>query len=139
MWLDNLNEMKKRTNTRTKALAEELHRSERTVGRMLSGETSIDMNELQKMVAFMGGKLEDIFDGSDFKVPVPETEALKKQIEELTDSLDKMTATNTLLNAEIGVLKDKIAVLTAENDILQLKLTHKEEMLALHKYYMDKK
>ena len=37
--------------------------------------------------------------------------------------------------AEKAVQDAKIVTLTAENDILRMKLEHKEELLALHNYY----
>ena len=131
MWLDKLNEMKKTTNTRTKTLADAIHRSERTVGRMLSGESSIDMTDLQTMVSVMGGILDDIFDGSDMKLPRPEVETLKKEIESLQDEI-------SILLAEVTALKDKNCKLDSENDRLRLNLAHKEELLALHTYYMSR-
>jgi regulator of replication initiation timing len=87
------------------------------------------MTELQTMVAYMGGSLDDILDGSDFKLPRPEIVALKKDIEVLSEE-------NAILQAEIAVLKDKIVALDAENDRLRLTLEHKDDLLSLHKYYM---
>mgnify|MGYP003294790945 CR=1 FL=1 len=131
MWLDKLNAMKKNTNTRTKSLADAVHRSERTVGRMLAGEAGIDMSELQIMVSVMGGTLDDIFDGSDMRLPRPEVDTLKKEIEALTEE-------NGILKAEIAMLRDKTTALNTENDKLRLTLAHKEELLALHSYYMNR-
>ena len=131
MWLDKLNAMKKSTDTKTKTLADAIHRSERTVGRMLSGESSIDMTDLQTMVSVMGGTLDDIFDGSDMRLPRPEVETLKKQIEALTEEIG-------ILKAENAMLRDKNTALDTENDKLRLNLAHKEELLALHSYYMGR-
>ena len=127
-YLNKLNEMKKRTNTRTKTLADAVHRSERTVGRMLAGEAGIDMSELQTMVSVMGGTLDDIFDGSDMRLPRPEVETLKKQIEALTEE-------NARLAAENGDLRAKVSALDRENEKLLLTLAHKEELLVLHAHY----
>lgn len=127
-YLNKLNEMKKRTNTRTKTLADAIHCSERTVGRMLSGEAGIDMSELQTMVSVMGGTLDDIFDGSDMRLPRPEVETLKKQIEALTEE-------NARLAAENGDLRAKVSSLDRENEKLLLTLAHKEELLVLHAHY----
>lgn len=127
-YLNKLNEMKKRTNTRTKTLADAIHCSERTVGRMLSGEAGIDMSELQTMVSVMGGTLDDIFDGSDMRLPRPEVETLKKQIEVLTEE-------NARLTAENGELRAKVSALDRENEKILLTLAHKEELLVLHAHY----
>ena len=131
MYLDKLNAMKKATNTRTKTLADAIHLSERTVARMLAGEASIDMTELQAMVSVMGGTLDDIFDGSDMRLPRPEVETLKKQIEALTEEI-------AVLKAENAVLRDKTCSLDRECDKLRLTLSHKDELLALHSYYMKR-
>ena len=139
MWLDKLNAMKKTTGTKTKTLADAIHRSERTVGRMLAGEAGIDMSELQVMVSVMGGTLDDIFDGSDMRLPRPEVEALKKEIADLTSKIEELTACENLLKAENDVLKAKVAALTSETDVLRLTLAHKEEIIALHNYYMGRK
>ena len=127
-YLNKLNEMKKRRNTRTKTLADAVHCSERTVGRMLSGEAGIDMSELQTMVSVMGGTLDDIFDGSDMRLPRPEVETLKKQIEVLTEE-------NARLTAENGELRAKVSALDRENEKILLTLAHKEELLVLHAHY----
>lgn len=127
-YLNKLNEMKKRTNTRTKTLADAVHRSERTVGRMLAGEAGIDMSELQTMVSVMGGTLDDIFDGSDMRLPRPEVDTLKKQIEALTEE-------NARLAAENGDLRAQVSALDRENEKLLLTLAHKEELLVLHAHY----
>jgi predicted RNase H-like nuclease (RuvC/YqgF family) len=77
----------------------------------------------------MGGTLDDIFDGSDMRLPRPEVETLKKQIESLTEEIG-------ILKAENAMLRDKNTALDTENDKLRLTLAHKEELLALHSYYM---
>lgn len=135
MWLDKLRELRKMSGKTNKYLAEQMHRSERTIGRFFSGEADLGIDELQKMVDLMGGSLEDILNESNFKLPTPEIEALKKENTSLTMAIEEMTAKETLINAEITVLKDKIVSLTAENDLLRLKLEHKEEIIALHNYY----
>ena len=128
MWLDKLNAMKKSTNTRTKTLADAIHRSERTVGRMLAGEAGIDMSELQTMVSVMGGTLDDIFDGSDMLLPRPEVETLKKQIEALTEENARLTSENADLRAQVSALD-------RENEKILLTWAHKEELLVLHAHY----
>lgn len=132
MWLDKLNAMKKSTNTRTKTLADAIHRSERTVGRMLAGEAGIDMSELQTMVSVMGGTLDDIFDGSDMRLPRPEVAALKAEIEALTEEIG-------ILKAENAMFRDKNTALDLENAKLRLILAHKEEVISIHSYYMGLK
>ena len=136
MWLDKLNAMKKATNTRTKTLAEGMHLSERTIARMLSGETSIDIDQAKEMVAIMGGSLEEIFDGSDFKIPHPETDALQKEIESLKEKIEVLKLAEAAARAEAAAFKEKAAGLDTENDRLRIELKHKEEIITIHTFYM---
>lgn len=135
MWLDKLKELRKKSGVTNKYLAENMHRSERTIGRFFSGEADLGIDELQKMVALMGGSLDDVLDESDFKLPTPEVEALKKEIASLSTTIEEMKANEMLLQAEIAVLKDKIVSLTAENDILRIKLEYEQKITSLHNYY----
>lgn len=135
MWLDKVRDLKKQTNTPTKYIAEKTHRSERTVSRFFAGETDLGIDFLREVVLLMGGSLDDVLSESDFKMPTPEVEALKNENASLATTIEGMTAETALLNAEIAVLKDKIVSLTAENDLLRLKLEHKEEIIAIHNYY----
>lgn len=135
MWLDKVKELQKKTGTTKKYLAENMHRSERTIARFLSGEADIGIDDLQKMVALMGGSLDDILDESDFKLPTPEVEALKRENAALSTTIEEMKANEMLLQAEIAVLKDKIVSLTAENDILRIKLEYEQKITSLHNYY----
>lgn len=136
MWLDKLNSMKKATNTRTKTLAEGMHLSERTIARMLSGETGIDIDQAKDMVAIMGGSLEEIFDGSDFKIPHPETDVLQKEIESLKEKIEVLRLAEAAARAEAAAFKEKAAGLDAENDRLRIELAHKEEIITIHTFYM---
>jgi transcriptional regulator with XRE-family HTH domain len=135
MWLDKLRELRKKSGKTNKYLAEQMHRSERTIGRFFSGEADLGIDELQKMVDLMGGKLEDILDESDFKLPTPEVETLKKEIASLITTIEEMTAKETLLNAEIAAKEKQIVRLTAENDILRIKLEYEQKIANLHDYY----
>lgn len=134
--LENLNNLKKTTNTRTKTLADALHRSERTVSRMLSGASDIDITDLQIMASVMGVTLEDIFDGSDITLPRPEVVALENRIKELEAEIEAMSLAETAMRTEMTALKDKICTLDAENDKLRIALAHKDEIITLHSTYM---
>lgn len=136
MWLEKLNAMKKATGTRTKTLAEGMHMSDRTVSRMLSGETSIDIDQAIQMVNIMGGSLEELFDGSDFKIPHPETDALQKEIESLKEKIEVLKLAEAAARAEAAAFKEKAASLDAENDKLRIELKHKEEIITIHTFYM---
>ena len=135
MWLDKVKELKKKTGTTSKYIAEKTHRSERTISRFFAGEATLGIDDVREIVLLMGGSLDDILDESDFRMPTPEIEALKKENASLSATIEEMTANGVILKAEISVLKNKISSLSAENELLLLKLQHKEEIIAIHNYY----
>ena len=129
MWLDNLKELKAKTGMSSKQIAEKTNLPERTVSRIFSGDTDNPyVDTLRRIVAVLGGSLDDIFAESKTVVAGQEIVALQADVE-------RLTAENGLLSVENSVLKDKVATLTAESDLLRLKLEHKEEIIALHNYY----
>jgi hypothetical protein len=47
MWLDKVRELKRTTNTTNKFLAEQTHRSERTMARFFAGEKEFGIDEVR--------------------------------------------------------------------------------------------
>lgn len=129
MWLDNLKELKKKTGMSSKQIAEKTNLPERTVSRIFSGDTDNPyVDTLRRIVAVLGGSLDDLFAESKIVVGSHDLATLQTEV-------DRLTAENTMLNAENVVLKDKNISLNAENDLLRMKLEHKEEIISLHNYY----
>jgi transcriptional regulator with XRE-family HTH domain len=129
MWLDNLKELKKKTGMSAKQIAEKTSLPERTVARILSGDTDNPyVDTLHRIVTVLGGSLDDIL--ADTKVVVA-TESLV----EVKENANVIEAERDLITAENAILKDKVAALTAENDMLKMQLKHKEEIISLHNYY----
>ena len=129
MWLDNLKELKKKTGMSSKQIAEKTSLPERTVVRIFSGDTDNPyVDTLHRIVTVLGGSLDDIL--ADTKVVVA-TESLV----EVKENANVIEAERDLITAENAILKDKVATLTAENDMLKMQLKHKEEIIALHNYY----
>lgn len=129
MWLDNLKNLKKQSGMSAKQIAEKTNLPERTVSRIFSGDTANPlMDTLRRIVAVLGGSLDDIF--AESKVRVTNTDLVTLQAE-----YDKLAAEASDLRAENVSLKDKNATLKAELDRLRLTLEHKEEIIALHNYY----
>jgi len=129
MWLDNLKELKKKSAMSSKQIAELTNLPERTVIRIFSGDTDNPyVDTLHRIVTVLGGSLDDIL--ADTKVVVA-TESLVK----VKENVEVVTAERDLITAEYAILKDKVASLTAENDMLKMQLKHKEEIIALHNYY----
>lgn len=129
MWLDNLKELKKAKGMSAKQIAEKTNLPERTVTRIFSGDTDNPyVDTLHRIVSVLGGSLDDIL--ADTKVVVGE-----KTLATLQEDVEVVTAERDLLTAENAILKDKVAALTAENEMLKMQLNHKEEIIALHNYY----
>lgn len=133
MWLDNIKELKKKKGMTAKQIAEATRLPERTVTRIFSGDTPNPyVDTLHRIVSVLGGSLDDIL--ADTKVVVGEASLI-----ELKENVDVATAERDLVTAENAILKDKVATLTAENDLLKMQLKHKEEIIALHNYYIKLK
>ncbi len=129
MWLDNLKELKRIKGMSSKQIAEATNLPERTVVRIFSGDTDNPyVDTLRRIVAVLDGSLDDLFAESKIVVGTKDLVALQAEV-------DRLNAENGMLNTENVILKDKIVTLNAENDLLRLKLEHKEEIIALHNYY----
>ncbi len=112
-----------------KQIAEKTNLPERTVTRIFAGDTDNPyVDTLHRIVTVLGGSLDDIL--ADTKVVVGE-----KNLATLQENVDVITAERDLIIAENAMLKEKVTALTSENEILKMKLLHKEELLALHNYY----
>lgn len=129
MWLDNLKELKKAKGMTSKAIAEKTNLPERTVSRIFSGDTPNPyVDTLYRIVAVLDGSLDDVL--ADSKTVVGNA-----NLATLQTDVDRLSSELALAQAELAVLKDKVVNLTAENDLLRLKLEHKEEIIAIHNYY----
>lgn len=129
MWLDNLKELKKKKGMSSKQIAEQTNLPERTITRIFSGETDAPrVDTLRRIVVVLGASLDDIFAESCSVVANTDQIVLQNEV-------DRLTGEVALLQAEIAVLKDKNASLSAENDLLRLKLEYEEKIVALHNFY----
>lgn len=129
MWLDNLKELKKNTNLSSKQIAEKTKLPERTVNRILAGETDHPrVDTLHLIVTALGGSLNDIF--ADTNVVVA-TETLV----EVKEAVEVVEAERDLVLAELEMLRAKTTAQEAEIMLLKERLQHKEEIIALHNYY----
>lgn len=137
MWLDNLKELKKEKGMTNKHIAEEANLPERTVTRIFSGDTDNPyVDTLNRIVAVLGGSLDDILADSKTVVGSKNLVVLQEEVDTLKAELERVTAELGLSNAETALLKDKVDTLAKENELLRMKLEHKEEIISLHNYYM---
>jgi transcriptional regulator with XRE-family HTH domain len=129
MWLDNLKDLKKQSGMSAKQIAEKTNLPERTVSRIFSGDTDNPyMDTLRRIVAVLGGSLDDLF--AESKMVVANTDLIALQAE-----YDQLKAEFANLQDENVSLKDKNVALEIELDRLRLTLAHKEEIISLHNYY----
>ena len=129
MWLENLQELKKKTGMTVKQIAEKTNLPERTINRIFSGETDHPYADtLDIIVKALGYDLGDIF--ADTGVII----ATEKLVE-IKDSVDVVEAERDLTLVENDMLKAKVTALTTENELLKKDLQHKDEVLALQNYY----
>ena len=137
MWLDNLKELKRRSgmsvreiSEKTKELSENCTDGslvlvpEKTIESILAGVVKCPrFNTILPIVYALGGSIDEIFAESGAVVGDKKFSALQEERDALASDL-------ALARAEIDVLKNTGAALKAENDLLQLKLSHKEEIIA---------
>ena len=136
MWLDNLKELKKEKNMSTKQLAERANLPEKTVIRILSGKTlNPYLDTLDRLAVGLGCTIGDIIAGTNAVIGTANLSTLQDDITTITKEKETIAAERDLVCAENNILKDKVTTLTAEIELLKMKLMHKEELLALHNYY----
>ena len=89
------------------------------------------MDYLIKIVRALDGSLDDIF---------ADTQAVvgRSNLADLQAENEKLKVELATISAEHTVLKDKVGTLTSEIEKLRLTLDHKDEIIALHNYYISK-
>ena len=123
MWLEKIIETKKSKNITSKMMSEKTQIPVETITRILHGKTEFPrIDTVLELGASVGLTPWELFAESTFII------GDKAEVDRLNTEL-------AIAQAEIAVLKDKVAVLSNENDILKLKLEHKEEIISLHNYY----
>lgn len=134
MWLENLRDLRKaKGNPPYKQIAVKVGVPERTVTRIFSGETrSPSVETLRLIVNALGGSLDDVLAETKAVVGGADHAELQAEVERLNGEVER-------LNGVVAVYAKDVEDLVAENNILRLKLEHKEELLAVHNYYIKQK
>jgi predicted transcriptional regulator len=124
MWLDNLKELKAKTTMTTRQIAEKANLPEKTVIRILQGTTSDPrVDTVRRMVAAMGGSLDDIFAESGAIIGDQKLASLQEELCQVSVELSGV-------KSELAVVKNTNAALMAEVELLRQQLNHKDELLA---------
>ena len=133
MWLDNLKELKKKTGMSTRQIAEKTTIPERTINRILAGESDHPYADtLDLIVKAMGYDLGDIFSDTNVVVATDELTGIK-------ETVNVVAAERDLVAVENEMLKIKVTALEQELTLLKKEIQHKDELLAVHNYYIKLK
>ena len=140
MWLEILIEAREKLGYSYKYIAEQSKTSEKTVTRLFSGSTKAPpIDTVHRIASVLNIAPEDLFADSRSVVGGKHYIDLQEENEALTKDVEKLNTELALVSAENAILKDKVVTLSAENELLRLKIEHKEEIIALHNYYINRK
>jgi transcriptional regulator with XRE-family HTH domain len=138
MWRERIIEAKKAQGISPKTMSERTggHLPEKTIIRILNGGTEFPrIDTILELGQSVGLSAYEIFAETNSVISDLDMGRLQVQLE--AQQADKEAIIEELedLQEEIALLRDKVLTLSAENDILKLKLEHKEEIIAIHNYY----
>ena len=130
MWLENLKDLKKKTEMSAKQISDKSRLPERTVARIFSGETDHPRIDTLGLIAdAMGVTLRDIFADTNVIVATETLTEVKEVAEIVEAERDEVAIKNEMLEA-------KVTALTMEIELLKSQLQHKDELLSVHKQYL---
>lgn len=102
MWLDNLKELKKKTGMSAKQISEKTNLPERTVSRILAGETDHPYADtLDLIVKALGYDLGDIFADTKVIVATDELVDIKETVDVVEAERDLIIVENEMLKARM--------------------------------------
>lgn len=136
MWLDNLKELKKEKNLSCKRLAELSNLPEKTVNRILSGQTANPyLDTLDRLAIALDSTIGDILAGTKAVVGDTSLAEMQAKIDELTAKNEELTAQLELVTKDYAIQIEKVNVLNKDLELTNLKLMYTEKLLATHDYY----
>lgn len=123
MWRDRILEAKREKGVKTKTMAEVAMMTEKSVTRILAGETQNPyVDNVIALGAAVGLTPFEIFDETGLVVGSLDLATLQAEVDRLTAELEALTA-------EVVTLRCESTALATEKDLLKLKLEHKEELV----------
>ena len=130
MWLERIKEAKAAKGITTKEMADHMRLPKETITRILNGQTN---NTYITTVLAMGeavGLTEwEIFSETGLVIGTANLKTLQEELEDTKAQLD-------LVRIACDVKESENAALIAEINLLKRELQHKEELLAVHNYYI---
>ena len=135
-WLKIFQERQKELGFTNKHIAELVQHSEKTISRLFSGETKEpDIYLFYNVANVLDLSIDALFAGYKMEMGKNIITVLQEEVAELKSEKEKAFAETALSRAELSASRDRVASLCAENEVLRLKLEHKEEIIAIHNYY----
>lgn len=139
MWRERINEKREELGLSYKCIAEKTETSEKTISRLFTGKTKCPPTDLLYSVAVvLDLSLDDLLADSKSVVGGKCLAELQEENNALVAEVKRLAAELALISDDNVTLRNKVAALTAENDKLHLSLEHKEEIIALHNYYIHR-
>ncbi len=129
MWLENLKELKKAKGMTTKQISDATKIPESTIKRIFAGDTDDPyVSTIHRIVTVLGGSLDHILADTN---AVLSTESLV----EVKENAEVVEAERDLVIAELEMLRAKTSAQEKEIALLNEKLQHKDELLAVYNYF----
>ena len=143
-WIENLRTLKQEKKVTYEWIAEQSGQPERTVIRIFAGETDDPKCKTLKPICYaLGVTLDEVLTDTTTFLSTKRLSALKEEAGQLLAENDRLTAEVerlsgelALANAENVILKDKLTC--TENQLKDTKLVLQEQIIEIHRYYMDK-
>jgi transcriptional regulator with XRE-family HTH domain len=134
-------EAKKAQGMTTKTISEKTrgHLPERTIARILSGETpNPRIDTIIELGAAVGLTPQELFADTNVIVATETLAEVKETLAEVQENVEIVEAEKGVVVAELEMLRAKVDAQEKEIAILKERLQHKEELLAVHNYYIKK-
>ena len=143
MWLETIIEAKNKAGISVKDMSKKsrMGLSEKTINRVLTKETPFPrLDTVLDIGETVGLSGQDIFAETTSVISDPNLVAsLQAEVDKLQAELEKIINEAALISTDNAILKDKNVALMAEIDVLRMKINHKDEIIALHNYYINQK
>lgn len=137
MWREKIINARKEKGITIKMMSTEVRLPEQTITRILSGKTGAPrIDTVLDLGAAVGLSPSELFAETTSVLGDKSLIMLQEELEHATAALTALQTEFATLSEETTDLKLQNVSLGAENDLLRLKLEHKEEVCRLHERYI---